>query len=83
MEAACSHLSHLTLQGVRPLRCLHLHVVRQSGVLMQREPVVLIADQRLGLFSVGHLHHVHGKTILGEVLGRVLLVLNLETDEKT
>lgn len=50
---------------------------------MQGEPVVLIADQRLGLFSVGDLQHVHGQVELGELLRRVLLVLNLERDEGT
>lgn len=47
---------------------------------MQGEPVVLVADQRLGLLGVGHLHHVHGEVELGHLLGRVLLVLDLETD---
>lgn len=29
---------------------------------------------------MGHLHHVHGEVELGQLLGRVLLVLHLETD---
>lgn len=56
--------SHLTLQSVCLLGCLQLHVIRQRGVLMQGQPVVLIAHQRLGLFSMGHLQHVHGKVKL-------------------
>lgn len=68
IEAGCSHLSHLTLQGVRPLSGLHLHVIGQRGVLVQHQPVVLITDQRLSLSSMRHFHHVHGKTVLGEVL---------------
>lgn len=50
---------------------------------MQGEPVVLIADQRLGLFSVGDLQHVHGQVELRELLRRVLLVLNLERNKGT
>lgn len=61
-------LSHLALQSVRFLGRLHLHVVSQRGVLMQGQPVVLIADQRLGHFSVGDLQHVHGQVELGELL---------------
>lgn len=83
MEAACSHVSHLTLQRIRPLSRLHLHVISQRGVLMQHESVVLITDQRLSLFSMGHFHHVHGKMILGEVLWWVLLIPNLLRDKGT
>lgn len=80
-SAVC--LSHLTLQGIRSLGCLHLHVIRQWRVLMQHEPVVLITDQWLGLFSVGDLHHVHGEVVLPELLRRVLPILNLEMEGST
>lgn len=76
----CSRSSHLALQGVSPLSCLHLHVIRQWGVLVQSQPVVLVTDQWLGLLGVGHLHHVHGEVELRQLLGRVLLVLHLEMD---
>lgn len=68
---------YLALQSVRFLRRLQLHVVRQGGVLMQGQPVVVITDQRLGLLGMGHLQHIHWKVVLGALAGRLLLVRNL------
>ena len=70
-------LGYIAMQGVGLPGGLRLDVVGQGGVVVQGEPVVLVADQRLGLLGVGHLQHVHGQVVLGQPLGGLLLVLDL------
>lgn len=74
--------SHLTLQSVGSLGGLQLQVIRQGGVVVQGQPVVLIADQRLRFFGVSHLHHVHGEVELRQLLRRVLFILELHISKK-
>lgn len=70
-------IPHLTLQVVSLFGPFHLHVIRKHRVFVQLCPVVLIAGQRLRVFSRHQVDHIRGQVVPaagGQRIPAVLLV---------